>query len=586
MSTHPLLGFCAACTLCLVGGSGVLGQTPTLRVHDSRALEACVDRGKRTAPDTLLALCRERLVNDGYLELSVDSTRARGDTLHVYAHEGPRYEIGAWTTAANPSTEQGLVRLDTLSVPGEIAELDAGAEPYFEELGRAGYPFATLRYQRLRVDTAASLSGVTTTWSGPRVTYGGVRFPDGLDPPVTTTFLERYLRLEPGRPYRETEVLQLEQRLRNLPWLTVKRPPSIVFKDGLAFLYVDAEPRQSSRFDFLLGFLPNSANNAGQLLLTGDLTLELENALRRGERLFFNFERLQPEVTEVEVEAAYPYLFESRFGAQASFNLYRQRSEWLRVAYEAGLGYSLGGGSNYELYYEGGQAQVLGFDTARVVATQRLPEVLDATRNGFGLRLRLDYRDDAFDTRRGWRLLVDGSAALREVEVPTVIRETSETLNRQADSLGGKTGQFRSSLDVERYFATGRRTTAVLRLRAATLFGAQTPLRNELYRIGGNRLLRGFDEQTLDAQSYAVTTAEYRLLIGNGGYLFAFVDQGLLQDPYRAANSRNEATGFGAGLRLATRAGALSLTYAYGRQQDIPIDWQRAKIHIGYTSRF
>lgn len=572
------------CLLLFVGSRG-FAQT-TFLVEGSTDFERCLEETKLPNTDSLLVSCVQQLRADGFLETSIDSVMRQGDTLALVVHQGERYEIGSWTQTVNETNFYGIGRNDTLAAPSKVSDLQSQPPAYLKRSAKEGYPFARLRYDSLTV-REGSLSGKTTTWSGPRITYGGIRYvnPDEEEP-VSSSYLERYLQLEPGRTYKSTEIAQVEQRLRGLRFVELKRPPVVVFESAQAFVYLDAKPRQTSRFDFLLGFLPNSDANNGQLLLTGDITLELENALRKGERLFFNFERLQPEATELVIEGAYPYLFDSPFGARATFGLYRQMNDWLRVNYEVGGTYALGGGSSYELFYEGGQAQVLGFDTVRVQQTRQLPEVLDAVRNGFGMRLRIDKRDDVFDTRKGWRLHAEGSASLRTVTVPGAIRELGESLQTQADSLGGQTGQYRSALDVSYFIPLGRRGTFVSQLRGAVLAGAQTPLRNELYRIGGNRLLRGFDEQTIDAQHYGVLTAEARLLIGAGSYLFLFGDQGALRDPYRAIGKFDNPTGFGGGLRLATKSGGLSLTYAYGRRRAAPIDWQRAKIHVGYESRF
>lgn len=556
------------------------------QVIGSSDFERCLKDTKLQNIDSLLLSCVKQLRADGFLEASVDKVEREGEVLKLTVHQGERYDIGSWTQTVNPTNFYGIGRQDTLDSPTKVSDLITQPENYLKGSGKEGYPFARLRYDSLTV-REGSLSGRTTTWSGPRITYGGIRYVnEEEEEPVSTSYLERYLQLEPGRTYKSTEIAQVEQRLRGLRFVELKRPPVVVFESAQAFVYLDAKPRQTSRFDFLLGFLPNSAANNGQLLLTGDITLELENALRKGERLFFNFERLQPDVTELALEGAYPYLFESPFGVRGTFGLYRQMNDWLRVNYEAGGTYSLGGGSSYELFYEGGQAQLLGFDTAQVQQTMTLPTTLDANRNGFGMRLRIDKRDDVFDTRKGWHLITEGAASLRTVTVPGTIRDFGESLQKQADSIGGQTAQYRAALDVSNFIPLGRRGTFVTQLRGAILAGTQTPLVNELYRIGGNRLLRGFDEQTIEAQHYGVFTSEARLLIGGGSYLFAFGDQAVLVDPYRAGSNFDNPTGFGAGLRLATKSGGLSLTYAYGRRKSAPIEFDRAKIHIGYESRF
>ena len=573
----------------MAAAGGSSAQTDAVIVRGAPELEACVARDAPSAElDSSVATCVRRLRGAGYLELSVDDVVRSGDTLLVVAHQGPRYDLGRLVARVDTSREYGLMSGEGLGEPADLPGLGAAVEGYLDEREREGRPFARVRFDSLRIAGDERLDLRASAWSGPRITYDGVRFAglEAGEEPVGRTYLERTLRVEPGRVFRVVDLERIERRLRGVRFLAAATPPRVVFESGRAVVALDVRPRQTSRFDFLLGFLPNSAANDGQLLLTGDVTLELENALRRGERLYFSFERLQPEVTELESEAAYPYLLDSPFGARGRFGLYRQADEWLRLEYEAGGSYAFGGGDAYELYYEGGQAQVLGFDTAATAATQRLPEVLDAVRNGFGMRLRLDRRDDVFDTREGWRLSAEASAARREVSVPESIRALGDALAARADTAAATTGQYRFGLDAGAFVPTGRRTTLALLVRGAAIAGADVPLRNELYRIGGNRLLRGFDEQTVQAGAYLVTTAEYRLLVGGGSYLFAFADQGLVRDPYRDGDRTDEPTGFGAGLRLATRAGALSLSYAYGRRGGAPVEWERAKVHVGFESRF
>ena len=558
---------------------------PPLHVAGSAELASCLSDSRVPQLERALSTCVEQLRLAGYLELSIDTLWRRTDSVFIIAHQGARYALGRWQSLTSTDSTYGPGNDATLSTPKRLDQLDQTTRDHLRQQAQAGHPFVRVRYNHLEA-RADSLDLVASTWSGPTITYGGVRFGEGAEAPVSAKFLERFLRLEPGRRYRQNEIDDIGRRLRGLSFLELAREPYVTFEGTEAFVYLDARPRRTSRFDFLLGFLPNSANNDGQLLLTGDATLALDNALRRGERLDFNFERLQPQSTEVQLAASYPYLFDSPFGGRVQFGLYRQQEDWLRVNYEAGIIYAFGGADAYELYYEGGVAQALSFDTVRVRTTQRLPNTLDTRRNGFGARLRLDRRDQILDTRRGFQTVIDASASLREVDVEFGIRSISETLARQADSIGGRTAQYRLRLDIGHYVPLGRRVVSYTRLRAASLFGGQTPLRNELYRIGGQVLLRGFDEQSIDAQHYAVATAELRLLLGGGSFLFVFGDQGYLEDPYRFGESWDSPTGFGAGLRLGTGAGALSLTYAYGRRNGAPIDFQRAKIHIGFESRF
>ncbi len=334
-------------------------------VVGSEALRACLgSRGVKASPAARLPLCATQLRVEGYLEFSVDSSYLRGDTLVVLAHEGPRYELGAFTRDLDTSDVHGPVRREVFEPVGSVSALNADVRAYLARGAQAGYPFTQVRLDSLAA-AEQRLSGRATTWSGPLITYGGVRYGDGAEGPVSAGFLGRYLRVEEGRRYRQSEIADLGRRLRGLSYLELVREPVVIFESGEAIVYVDARARKTSRFDFLLGFLPNSDNNDGQLLLTGDATLELDNSLKRGERLFFSFERLQPQSTEIQLQGSYPYLFDSPFGARVEFGLYRQQEDWLRVNYEAGLNYAFGGADAYEFFYEGGVAQALGFDTVQ-----------------------------------------------------------------------------------------------------------------------------------------------------------------------------------------------------------------------------
>ena len=91
------------------------------------------------------------------------------------------------------------------------------------------------------------------------------------------------------------------------------------------------------------------------------------------------------------------------------------------------------------------------------------------------------------------------------------------------DTIKLKTYQFTIKTMAAKYFSVGRQST----IKAAFSGGwVQSPniFRNELFQIGGYRLMRGFDEESIFASQYAVTTAEYRYLVGLNSYFFVFAD--------------------------------------------------------------
>ena len=113
-------------------------------------------------------------------------------------------------------------------------------------------------------------------------------------------------------------------------------------------------------------------------------------------------------------------------------------------------------------------------------------------------------------------------------------------------------------------------------------------LPNEQYRIGGAKLLRGFDEQSVFARDYAVLTTEFRLLLGGNAFLYGFLDASRVnpRDKRNPDRSIDYPLGFGAGINIDTRAGVFGLSLALGKSNGIPLELDAPKVHLGYVSVF
>lgn len=110
--------------------------------------------------------------------------------------------------------------------------------------------------------------------------------------------------------------------------------------------------------------------------------------------------------------------------------------------------------------------------------------------------------------------------------------------------------------------------------------------RNELYRIGGLKTLRGVDEASIYCSAWAVGTVEYRFVYEENANFFLFVDQGWWEDGAQDQLVTDTPLGFGLGTSFETKAGLFSLTYALGQQFENPVQLRGGKVHFGFTSLF
>ncbi len=564
-----------------VAGKWVLEPVATDFTWADRVPEAFADS---LAVVDYLADWQEEALGRAHWEASVDTlfSTAPG-RLTAVLHRGPAY---SWTSLALPEDpevarwarragyrDRRFGNGRRLSPAAWVAVRDS----LVSRAATNGYPFASVALTGIDWAAPGELSAVVDVRKGPQVRVGEVRVPEGVR--VRTIFLERYLGLVPGEPYSQRRVRRLGDRLAQLPYLSMAGPPVISFRDSLAYLDLPLERRPASRFDFVIGVLPNS-NQTGRLLITGELNGELYNGFGQGERIAARFEQLKPQTQELQLGLDYPFLFGLPFGFEGELELYRRDTSFLNLSWHVAGTYLREGNDRLSAFWEQRRTIVPGLDSTRLVNGQ-LPDTLGVNRSFFGLQLRRTRTDRRFSPRNGYAVDLSAAAGFRRLR-------NLEFTGEAADSLTQRSTQFQLAAALDFYLDPLVGTVLYFGFRAQALVTDRGVLSNEQYRIGGARLLRGFDEQQFFATDYQMLTAEFRLLLGERAFLYAFADGGRLNQRSTARPNRpiNYPLGFGAGINFETRAGIFALSLALGTQRGEPVDLGAPKVHLGYVSVF
>ena len=154
------------------------------------------------------------------------------------------------------------------------------------------------------------------------------------------------------------------------------------------------------------------------------------------------------------------------------------------------------------------------------------------------------------------------------------------------DTVKLNTYQFRLRAMLARYWPLGGQRHTIKTALNGGIFQSGNVFRNELFQIGGYKLLRGFDEESQYLSHFAVATAEYHYLVGQNSFFYVLADGGW----GRSNVSKNAInyTYFGTGLGLAfeTKAGIFNLAWAVGKRNDLPFNLRQSKIHIGFVNYF
>lgn len=531
----------------------------------------------------------------GYLAASIDSLEWQDSTATAFLEVGRQYE---WANLKNGNIEK--VFLEQIGFrerlfrdkPFDYIQLRKIQEELLSYAENNGFPFAKVWLDSLVIkegEVAAQLfmeKGIPVFFKGVE-TKGSAK--------ITKQYLENYLGIKEGAPYDKNKILQIRQRIKELPFVQEKRTAVVSFKANKATVNLFLEKKKASRFDFLIGLLPGDREDINgiptqKLLVTGDLTAEMYNQFGKGERIFAEFERLRPSVQELKLEFSYPYVLEMPFGADFAFSQFRRDSSYNDVGLDLGVRYLLEGGNYLKIFYSQMFTNLQQLDTIAIRRDRELPDNLDLNNTGFGLEYlfqKLDYR---FNPRRGWSLFFRGNAGIKTITPNSEILALGEDIDFDFqtlyDSLELKSFQYRLHADVAYYVPILGSTTIRLGLKGGYILSEQPIYQNEQFRLGGNRLLRGFDEESIFATIYAVGSLEYRLLIGQNSYFYVFGDYAYLENITSKINSNDNPFGFGGGLTFETGAGIFGVSLAVGSQLNNPIDFRNPKVHFGYISVF
>jgi outer membrane protein assembly factor BamA len=229
---------------------------------------------------------------------------------------------------------------------------------------------------------------------------------------------------------------------------------------------------------------------------------------------------------------------------------------------------------------------LLDVDTNTIKITKRLPDIIDVVTNSLGIDYTFNNTNYRFNPGKGNELqllLTAGNRRIIQNNAISQIKDVSFNYTSLYDSLDANSYQFKIKLQAAKYWPVGRYGVIKTGIQSG-LIQSPTIFRNEMFQIGGFKTLRGFDEESIFTNQFAIGTLEYRYLFGLNAYFSAFSDMGY------SYNSIMDKTltyvGFGAGMAFETKQGIFNINIAAGKRNDLPFDLRQSKIHIGFVSLF
>ena len=152
-------------------------------------------------------------------------------------------------------------------------------------------------------------------------------------------------------------------------------------------------------------------------------------------------------------------------------------------------------------------------------------------------------------------------------------RKTSETSEKQTQL----------NMDAFKIFNFNQKNSFYLRINGSSLV-SDSYFENELSRFGGINSVRGFNENSILATSYAFMNTEYRLLLSPTIYIHSIIDLASFEN--KITNTKEKLFAYGFGFGILSKAGLLKLNFANGKTSKQKFKFSNSQIHLSLTANF
>ncbi len=500
-----------------------------------------------------LSVFKDKLDRAGYLQHELLQNEKVNDSTHRYQFSlNNRSERLHIYIGQNPEQKQQFFpnEPDTISLAFDATE--AYLSRLLQSLEQKGYSLAKLQLVNFR-KTGQSLIADLKLDPGTRrelndiVIQGYDKFPEGHKRNIK--------RLYKNRTFNQETLKQLYSDFNKFRFVSQTKYPEILFSPDTTKVYVYLEKAKPNRFDGLIGFANDEENQ--KLSFNGYLDLFLVNFVNAGEEfsLFWKSDGKEQRTFNAAIEV--PYLFKSRFGIKASLNIFKQDSTFQNTRTAIDIGY----------YFN--------YNTKLFVGYQATESSDIQNQNAFSLN---DYKNQFATAQLIYLAFKEDEFLFPEkTRVSAKVGYGSRTSNLQQNP------QFFAEVLASHNFYLNEKNIVHLKTQNYILSSNEYII-NELYRFGGINSIRGFNENSLQANQFVSLMSEYRYVAAPNLYVHSIIDYGYFNDS--TSQNSDSLLGLGIGFGLLTKTGLLNLVYANGSTSSQEIKLSNSIVHLSLRANF
>ena len=366
-----------------------------------------------------------------------------------------------------------------------------------------------------------------------------------------SSFIKNYFNIKEEMVFNKKKLNEISRLSKSLNFVSEIKAPETLFTKDSTFVYVYLKKNKGNSFDGLVNL---ASQENGKLKFNGYIDLKLRNILNKGERFNLLWNSFGNERQEFAIATKIPYIFNSKLSPELNFSIYKQDTTFLNTKFNSNLQYQIK--SNASLFVSFTQENS---ESLTNVASQNI-ETFTSTFLGFGYQYTMPkndlFRNNIFflNINPSFGNRKSENNSFRQIKLEGTISYLLDISKRSSIYLKNKTGVLNS----ENY------------------------IQNELFRIGGNNSIRGFNEQSIFVKDYVIQNIEYRYLLSNDAFIYSITDLALITTP----NTTEKLMGLGIGYLFNTNNAQINISTTLGTDSRNPINFKNTQLFINWVNFF
>jgi len=495
----------------------------------------------------------EKLIKTGFPETRLAKNDKLNDsTFYFNYHLGKRINYAYIYISAKfreNIPDNYILKKDTLTI--SYQETESFLNSVLKKLENNGFSMAKVKLTNLLKKSNFIIADLSIIKQTKRQLNGIVitgydKFPEGHK--------KNILRLYRNKIFNQKNLDKLYNDFDKFRFVKQSKYPEILFTQDSTKIYVYLEKAKANTFDGYIGFT-NDENK--KLVFSGYLDLVLNNILNSGEKLSLYWKSDGQDQKTFNLGVEIPYIFKSPIGLKTELNIFKQDSTFQNTRTAIDLGY----------YFNYNTRLYLGYQSTESSDIQNINTTSLSDFDNSYITTSLDF----FDFKNDDFLFPEKTAL--NFKIGSGKRNTKLISDNQ----------FFVSLNVKHNLYLNQKN--IINIKSQNFYlQSSNYIVNELQRFGGINSIRGFNENSLQGNTFNSILTEYRYVLASTIYVHSIIDYGRLQD--NTSNTKTNLLGLGFGFGLLSKNGLFNIVYANGSTNNQAIKLSNSIVHISLKASF